>query len=168
LAFVCLATLGMLTYILYLSAKFGAPLAFLEAQAFWGREFNGLLPAIFEAARKLAHMNWLTGYDGVGVPIRWRLLLEFSSLIAAIVSGILAWKRFGEYLGLFVLIGILLLASSSFDSLPRYFLVLFPPLSFSASWENGPGLTAPSWSTSGPHSAFVSPSSPIGISSPER
>jgi hypothetical protein len=126
LAFVCLATLGMLTYILYLSAKFGAPLAFLEAQAFWGREFNGLLPAIFEAARKLAHMNWLTGYDGVGVPIRWRLLLEFSSLIAAIVSGILAWKRFGEYLGLFVLIGILLLASSSFDSLPRYFLVLFP------------------------------------------
>lgn len=126
LVFVSLAPLGLLAYILYLNGKFGAPFAFLDAQAFWGREFNGLFPAIFESARKIAYMNWLTGYDGIGVPIRWRLLLEFGSLIAGVFLGILAWKRFGESLGLFTLIGILLPASSSFDSLPRYFLVLFP------------------------------------------
>ncbi len=126
LAFICLTPLGLLAYMVYLDSEFGRPLAFISSQEHWDREFNGLLSSMWYSLRKLAYMNWLTGLDGLGVPIRWRLLLDFSSLLAGLFLGVMAWRKYGESLGLFVLLCIAIPASSGYDSLTRYFLVLFP------------------------------------------
>jgi hypothetical protein len=113
-ALICFAApvLGFLTYVLYLNWAFGEPLAFLKAEAVWGRRLVWPWVPFFH----------LHHYD------RPYAIWFVSWAIVAAVLLVLAvrWRLRPTYLLVLAMFTTICLCSSRLESLPRYLSVLFP------------------------------------------
>lgn len=119
--------LGMVVYILFLQQNFGRPLAFIETQAAWGRQNVGPVAVIAKSLTSLAggevNKGWLT------------LLWNTSTLLFFLALVPFVWKRFGEGYAIYVLIQLLVPASSATGSIIRYVLTQFPAFMLLGWWS---------------------------------
>jgi hypothetical protein len=142
LAWFGLVPAGLLVWMAYLQVKFGDPLAFLQAQAHWGRSLSmpwiavdrGLLRGIAGIATLLRHGLGPTSLDSRGqllIPVALPNALALVVLLGAIVVLALTARRlklpYAVY-AIAVLIAPLFSPTprQPLFSLPRFVLVIFP------------------------------------------
>ena len=115
---IAIIPLGMAAYILFLKQNFDRPLAFIETQAAWGRENVGPVAIIAKSIRTLmsgeVNKGWLTNFWNTTT------LLAFLALVPVI------WWKLGEGYAIYVLIMLLVPASSATGSIIRYVLTAYP------------------------------------------
>ncbi len=131
-----LAPIGTLAYMIYLTQKFGDPLAFLHASNAWGRTPANLLETLSELFTRPAQ-GWLSAFSAGALPLdNW---LDLSFVIFFVVLGIILMvqKRWSE--GIFITLGALVPFSSGLlMSQRRYMWMLFPAFILLARWGRNP------------------------------
>lgn len=110
--------LGLLSYMLFLQLNFRDPLAFFTVQSAWNRQNIGPLAVIVEDFQYIFR-------EGLNQNNTLRLLNQVTFL-GSMILGTLAWKRLGAGYSLYVLLNLLVPASSNSSSILRYALVCFP------------------------------------------
>jgi hypothetical protein len=113
-ALLCFAApaLGFLTYVGYLNWAFGEPLAFLKAEAVWGRQLVWPWVPFFHLHRyDPPYTIWF---------ISWAIVAVALFLLA------IRWRLRPTYLLVLAMFTTICLSSSRLESLPRYLSVLFP------------------------------------------
>ncbi|OGO26218.1 MAG: hypothetical protein A2136_10650 [Chloroflexi bacterium RBG_16_54_11] len=131
-----LAPIGTLAYMIYLTQKFGDPLAFLHASNTWGRTPANLLETLSELVTRPSQ-GWLSAFSAGALPLdNW---LDLSFVIFFVVLGIIltVQNRWSE--GIFVTLGALVPFSSGLlMSQRRYMWMLFPAFILLARWGRNP------------------------------
>ena len=135
---------GLFAYMGYLAVTFDDPLAFVHAQANWGRTgLSNPLAPIWQAITEVA----IAAQNGAlvqGVPHLWRAALDAAAAILGLALVIPVWRRLGSGYGIYVLLSVLLSPASggTAQSLLRYVLVIFPLFMLLAHWGRRPALNA--------------------------
>jgi hypothetical protein len=111
--------LGLFSYMLFLQRQFADPLAFMTVQAAWERENLGVVAIIMRDLRRF-FAGLLQGQ------FYYQVLLDIPLFFMGLLLSGFIWRRFGAGFALYVLLGLLVPASSASQSLSRYILVLFP------------------------------------------
>jgi hypothetical protein len=113
-ALVCFAApaLGFLTYVGYLGRAFGEPLAFLKAEAVWGRKLVWPWVPFFHLHR------YDRPYD------IWFMCFAIVAAVLFLVA--VRWRLRPTYLLVLAIFTTICLSSSRLESLPRYLSILFP------------------------------------------
>jgi len=128
--------LGFLTYVGYLDWAFGEPLAFLKAEAVWGRHLAWPWVPFFH----------LSHYD----PFYRIWFVCFATLGVGLFILGLWWRRRPTYLVLLCIFTLICVSSNRLESLPRYLSVLFPfYFVLALLTRKWPNLTAPLFAVSG-------------------
>jgi len=122
--------LGLLLYIVFLKFNFDRPLAFVEAQAAWGRQQIG--PVAVLAREFAALADFQLNKSGLS------RLLNVGAIVAALALVPFIWRRLGEGYALYVLILVLVPISSAAMSVIRYVLTLFPVFIVLGGWGRRP------------------------------
>ena len=118
--------IGLFAYMYFLQKNFERPLAFIETHAAWGRVNIGPVGVIINNIKVLSigvvNKGWLTNF--------WNLtsLLLFLGMVPFI------WKKIGEGYAIYVLIMLLVPASSATGSMVRYVLTSFPAFMLLGWW----------------------------------
>jgi hypothetical protein len=124
--------LGLLAYMFFLRANFERPLAFIEVQAAWGRQNIGPVAVITKSFTSLLsteiNKGWLT------------LFWNTASLLCFLALTPFIWFRLGEGYAIFVLITLLLPATSATGSMIRYVLTAFPAFMLFGWWGRREGV----------------------------
>lgn len=128
LGIICLIPLGMFSYMLFLYARFGDPIAFNTTQSAWGRKLIGPIAIIYQDIAGLIGGNILKG------EIFYHVLLDLTAFFAVIFIAIAIWKRLGESYALYSLISVIIPISSGSQSMTRYVLIIFPMFMMLAWW----------------------------------
>ena len=110
--------LGLLLYMAFLQINFARPMAFVEVQAAWGRQNIGPVAVV---SRELRAMLDLTLTQS-----NLSRLLNVGTFLAVLAMVPFIWRRLGEGYAIYVLIFLLVPASSALQSMIRYVLPLFP------------------------------------------
>ncbi|MFM8321494.1 MAG: mannosyltransferase family protein [Chloroflexota bacterium] len=115
---IAIIPLGMIAYVVFLKQNFDRPLAFIETQAAWGRQNIGPVAVIQKSLASLAagqvNKGWLTQ------------LWNTTTLLLFLLSVPLIWWKLGEGYAIYVLIMLLVPASSATGSVIRYVLTAYP------------------------------------------
>lgn len=126
------ALIGLFAYMVYLQIKFDDPLAFLHAQAYWGRTQRSPLSLVGDLF-KLPPDGWSAALPAGRVPINaW---IDALCVLLFIVLGVvlLRWRRWSE--AAFVLLGtFIVINSGAWISQRRHVWVLFPAFVVLARW----------------------------------
>lgn len=125
---IALIPLGLLSYMIFLKQQFNDPVGFMTVQAAWQRENLGPIVIVWRAVSGLLQQNFLAG------DIWWHVIFDVGSLVAALLITIAVWRRLGEHYAILILLGMLVPAASSTQSLSRYILVLFPVFMMLGWW----------------------------------
>ncbi|MDX2004735.1 MAG: mannosyltransferase family protein [Meiothermus sp.] len=127
---------GLWSYMIFLWARFGDPLAFWTVQVSFNRENLGPLAAIWRDLRPLLEQNWLTG------PVGWNVPLDLLAAGAGFALGVVAWRRLGASYGVYCILSLLIPLWSGTGSLSRYVVVLFPLFMILGLWGRRSSLDA--------------------------
>lgn len=122
--------LGLLLYMGFLQINFARPTAFIEVQAAWGRQNIGPVAVI---ARELSALS-----DLALTKSNLSRLLNVGTFLAVLAMLPAIWRRLGEGYAIYVLILILVPASSALQSMIRYVLPLFPVFIILGWWGRCP------------------------------
>ena len=118
---------GLLSYVLFLNHYFADPLAFMTVQAAWQRESLGMLAIL---ARDIEGFIYGLKHQ----EFFYQVILDVPVLLISLVMSVFVWRRLGAGYALYVLLGLIVPASSSTQSISRYVLVLFPLFMMLAQW----------------------------------
>ena len=110
--------LGLFLYIAFLKINFDRPLAFIEAQAAWGRQNIGPMAVMAREMPRLADFQLNKG--------DLSRVLNVGAVLAVLAMVPSIWRRLGEGYAIYVLILVLVPISSAAMSVIRYVLPLFP------------------------------------------
>jgi hypothetical protein len=124
--------LGLLLYMAFLQINFARPLAFVEVQAAWGRQNIGPVAVVSRELRAMAELT-LTQSN-------LSRLLNVGAFFAVLAMVPFIWRRLGEGYAIYVLIFLLVPASSALQSMIRYVLSLFPVFMLLGWWGRRPAL----------------------------
>ncbi|MCP4141807.1 MAG: hypothetical protein GY755_16290 [Chloroflexi bacterium] len=113
-----LIPLGLLSYMAFLKLNFGDSIAFASVQSAWNRENIGPFAVIANDLRYI----FADGFNQHNT----LSFLNIITFVGAIGLALGAWKRLGAGYSIYVLIMLVLPASSSSQSILRYVLVCFP------------------------------------------
>jgi hypothetical protein len=120
----CLAPVGLLTYMVYLSFHTGDPLAFAHAQSIYGRHPSFFLTSIWNAVR---HPTILNGWSCTP--------LSLAVCVHVFACGGVLLKQRQWCLAVYMLGStILALSSGTLTSIPRYAAPLFPMFLVLSKW----------------------------------
>ncbi len=122
--------LGLLLYMGFLQISFARPTAFIEVQAAWGRQNIGPVAVV---SRELSALS-----DLALTQSNLSRLLNLGALLAVLAMVPAIWRRLGEGYAIYVLIVILIPASSALQSIIRYVLPLFPVFIMLGWWGRRP------------------------------
>ncbi len=126
------APLGLLSYMLYLNAAFGDPLAFVHASEAWGRVATSPWATVTQLFQTPAE-GWSAALAAGRLPLdNW---IDALSVVVFFVLGcvLLRQRRWGE--GLYVLLGAAIpISSGLLMSQRRYMWILFPVFVLLARW----------------------------------
>ncbi len=126
IAIIALIPLGLFMYMYFLGKNFERPFAFIETQSAWGRQNIGPLAVIRQNIGLLissdVNRGWFTVFWNISA------LLSFLTLVPFV------WRRLGGGYGLFMLICLLVPATSAVGSIIRYVLPLFPAFILLGRW----------------------------------
>jgi hypothetical protein len=119
--------LGLFSYMAFLQHYFADPVAFMTVQAAWQRETLGVIGIL---QRDLS--GFIEGlYQG---QFYYQVLLDVPVLLISLPLSYIVWRRLGAGYALYVILGLVVPASSSTQSLSRYVLVLFPVFMLLGHW----------------------------------
>ena len=118
--------LGLLSYMLFLQMTFNDPIAFSTVQAAWGRENVGPWTVIIRDVGDL-----LT--EGAS-PENLSRLLNLGTLIFFLAMSPLVWRRLGAGYAIYIILSLLIPATSASQSIIRYALVCFPLFIVVGDW----------------------------------
>jgi hypothetical protein len=121
------APLGLLSYMMFLQYYFADPVAFMTVQAAWQRETLGVIGIL---------QRDLKGFiEGLYIgQFYYQVLLDVPILLIGLPLSYVVWRRLGAGYALYVILGLIVPASSSTQSLSRYVLVLFPLFMLLGYW----------------------------------
>jgi hypothetical protein len=122
--------LGLLLYLAFLQANFARPTAFVEVQAAWGRQNVGPVAVVMREVAALRDFSPTKGNLSRVVN-----LVAFLGVLALVP---LIWRRLGEGYALYVLVLLLVPASSAMQSIIRYVLPMFPVFILLGAWGSRP------------------------------
>jgi hypothetical protein len=111
--------LGLLSYVVFLYFSFADPLAFMTVQAAWQRETLG--PVAIVSRDVARFMQGISEHQ-----FYYQVLLDVPLLFIGLAMSLVVWRRFGAGYALFVILGLIVPASSATQSISRYTVVLFP------------------------------------------
>jgi hypothetical protein len=115
---IALIPLGLLLYVAFLQRAFDQPLAFIDTQAHWGRQTVGPVRVLLREAEALLAFEWNRS--------NLSRLLNMAATLGAVAMTPFVWRRLGEGYAIYVLLAVLLPASSAMMSMIRYVLTVFP------------------------------------------
>jgi hypothetical protein len=124
--------IGLLLYIGFLQVNFAQPTAFVEVQAAWGRQNIGPLAVVEREVRALANLA-LTKSN-------LSRMMNLGVFLAVLAMTPFIWRRLGEGYAIYVLIFVLVPASSALQSMIRYVLTLFPIFILLGWWGRYPAV----------------------------
>jgi hypothetical protein len=110
--------LGLLLYMFFLQTSFGRATAFVEVQAAWGRQNIGPVAVVVRELRALAEFELNRS--------NLSRLLNLGAFLGVLGMTPFIWRRLGEGYALYVLVLLLVPASSALQSIVRYVLPMFP------------------------------------------
>jgi hypothetical protein len=128
----CAIPLGLFLYIAFLQISFGRPTAFVEVQAAWGRQNIGPLAVVLRELRALQEFTLNQS--------NLSRLLNLSAFLGVLGMTPFIWRRLGEGYALYVLILLLVPASSALQSMIRYVLPMFPVFIMLGAWGRRPAV----------------------------
>lgn len=123
-----LAPLSLLFHMIFLSFSVSDPLAFWTVQSAWGRENLGPIGSFIKDWKPLVSQNWLTGLN------YWNVVLDSIALLCTLGLSVVIWRKLGFSYALYVVLGVLIPASSGIMSMSRYVLILYPLFMLLAHW----------------------------------
>lgn len=136
---VLLSVGGLLGWMAYLWASFGAPLAFAQVQRAPGWDQGEGPRTWFKVGflQRVSHLwEWFTGWVGhPSAPDPWRnlvftlgLVVQVALLVGFCALTVVVWRRFGWGYGLYVVaaLAIPLIGTGDFQGTGRYLLTAFP------------------------------------------
>lgn len=126
LIIVAVIPLGLFSYMLFLQMTFKDPFAFSTVQSAWGRENIGPLSVVIRDTAALFT-------EGVTTQNMSRLL-NLSTLIFFIALTPIVWRRLGAGYAIYLLLSLLIPATSATQSIIRYALVCFPVFMILGNW----------------------------------
>jgi hypothetical protein len=157
-AWLLLAPVGLGAYALYLGLAHGEPLAFLDVQAAWYRDFAGPFVGIwdgasaaFDGARQLLSGSREPVYFEIAAGDPFRVaginLMLFACLVFALAATVGVLRRLPFAYGAYVVVALALplsypVAPQPLMSLPRFVAVLFPIFMWLAIWAEERRATA--------------------------
>lgn len=118
-----IAPLGLLLFMVYLGFKFGDPPLFLHEQSKWGPEIKGIWSIL---PHDLLRTLTLSASP--------RTMLNTIAAFLVLLSGVVAWRKYGAGIGLYVLLCVLVPSMSLTDSMIRYVSVIVPSFVILAVW----------------------------------
>ena len=122
--------LGLILYMAFLKQAFDRPMAFVEVQAAWNRQNIGPVAVVLRELRAIA--DWELTRSNIS------RLLNLSAFLCVLGISPFIWRRLGEGYALYVLILLLVPASSALQSMIRYLLPMFPLFILLGAWgRNG-------------------------------
>lgn len=124
--------LGLLLYMAFLQVNFGRATAFIEVQAAWGRQNIGAPAVVLRELRALAEFELNRS--------NLSRLLNLSAFLGVLAMVPFIWRRLGEGYALYVLILLLVPASSALQSMIRYVLPMFPVFILLGWWGRAPAV----------------------------
>jgi hypothetical protein len=122
--------LGLLLYVGFLQVNFGRPTAFIEVQAAWGRQNIGAPAVVLRELRALAEFELNRS--------NLSRLLNLSAFLGVLAMVPFIWRRLGEGYALYVLVLLLVPASSALQSMIRYVLPMYPVFILLGWWGRFP------------------------------
>jgi Gpi18-like mannosyltransferase len=129
------AVLGLAMYMLYLQYAFNDPLAFVHAQASWGRERS--LATLLDQLVQRPAQGWRAGILMGNAPINNWIDGGFMLLFAGLGLILMYQRRWSE--GTFVLLNLLVtLNGGAWMAQRRHVWILFPGLMLLARWGSRP------------------------------
>jgi len=128
LAVIFIIPLGLISYMIFLNARFGDPVAFSTTQSAWGREMVGPIAIIIQDIRALGNTNLLSG------EIWYHIIFDLGAFFTVLFMAVTIWRRLGESYAIYSVLSVLIPASSGSQSLIRYILVIFPVFMLLAHW----------------------------------
>ncbi len=132
LVLICLAPLSLVSFMVYQAIYFNDPLAFVHVQEAWGRSYQGFGNVLYAELFGLSRADFTAGQ------VSYLSLINVCAVFLALVTLVWAWRRLGASYGFFILVSLLLPASSSLGSMDRYVVTLFPMFFMLASWGRKP------------------------------
>ena len=130
LLWLALIPVGVLAYMVYLNATFGAPLAFMAAQSGW-RKAPGLMALMGDLQLMAAGKLWPS------------YIVDTFFLFAGLLMSIPVARRLGLSYAVYVAVSLLIPASSGVMSATRFVLVLFPLFMLLGAWGRRRWLDVP-------------------------
>lgn len=132
------APLGLVSYMVYLSAAFGDPLAFVHASEAWGRVATSPLVTVTQLFEAPAG-GWPAALAAGRLPLdNWIDALSVAAFLGLGVV-LLLKRQWGD--GLYVLLGAAIpMSSGLLMSQRRYMWILFPAFVLLARWGARPGV----------------------------
>lgn len=124
--------LGLLLYVAFLQINFARPLAFVEVQSAWGRQNIGPVAVVGRELRALLDLTLNQS--------NLSRLLNAGAFLAVLGLVPFIWRRLGEGYALYVLVLLVVPASSGLQSMIRYVLPMFPVFILLGWWGRRPGL----------------------------
>jgi hypothetical protein len=122
--------LGLLLYAAFLQVNFARPTAFVEVQAAWNRRNIGPVAVVLREINALADFTLNRS--------NLSRLMNLGALLGALAVVPAVWRRLGEGYAIYVLILLLVPASSALQSMIRYALPLFPVFIVLGWWGRRP------------------------------
>jgi hypothetical protein len=122
--------LGLLLYMAYLQLSFGRPMAFIEVQAAWDRQNIGPAAVVMRELRALAEFELNKS--------NLSRMLNLSAFLGVLAMTPFIWRRLGEGYAIYVLVLLLVPASSALQSMSRYILPMFPVFILLGRWGRLP------------------------------
>lgn len=122
----CLSLSGLLAYMLFLHLRFGDALVFVDVQNAWDRVNEWPFQRSFYSLLGAWHSDFWAGRGPGEWPFPWRNVIDLFMIGLAFIGTVFVFRRLGEPMGCYVLLGLLIPLSSHTDSMMRYIVVLFP------------------------------------------
>ena len=132
---ICVVSLGLIGYMVYLNQHFNDPLKFIHSQPAFGASRSDKIVLLYQVFWRYLKMSVTVNFFSV---LYYRVMLELFSAVSFLILGLLSFKKTRLSYAVFGFLSFLgPTLTGTFSSMPRYILMMFPVFIMIGSWLNG-------------------------------
>lgn len=132
---ICMVSLGLIFYMVYLNQHFNDPLKFIHSQPAFGASRSDKIILLYQVFWRYLKMSVTVNFFSV---LYYRVMLELFSAVTFLILGLMSFKKTRLSYAVFGLLSFLApTLTGTFSSMPRYILVMFPVFIMIGTWLNG-------------------------------
>ncbi|MBI2309860.1 hypothetical protein HYU89_03090 [Candidatus Collierbacteria bacterium] len=132
---ICMVSLGLIAYMVYLNQHFNDPLKFIHSQPAFGASRSDKIVLLYQVFWRYLKMSVTVSFFSV---LYYRVMLELFSAATFLILGLIGLKKTRLSYSVFGLLSFLApTLTGTFSSMPRYILVMFSVFIIIGSWLNG-------------------------------